>query len=267
MRRLALRLAAAALLVASAPAAPAQAQAPHLITVPDRTDFLTRFDYALSIEALGSSDSRFDWNGHFGGDFDVVGGPRGRVNVLFDYEMLLGGELQPFDPNQSLYVIEVLGGGRSGALEASGVFQHVSRHLGDRAKAFGIAWNLLGAQVAWTRIDDARAFQVRGRAMKGLTADFVDYSGEFSGDVLYRRRLSPRTSLVGRASAVARTVSAFGSRRGTQTGGRGEAAYRLLGPGGALEVYGAIERRIDADPFDRRPVTWATIGLRLESPD
>ena len=40
---------------------------------------------------------------------DLDGGPRGRANAAFNYEAVLGDELQPFDPNQGNYEIELLG--------------------------------------------------------------------------------------------------------------------------------------------------------------
>jgi hypothetical protein len=248
--------------------APASAQAPRIIRPTDAPGFLTAFNYHFSLEAIGSDDPQFSWVGHFGGDFDIVAGPRGRANAAFDYETVLGDELQPFDPNQGNYEIELLGGGRAGRFEPALVFHHTSRHLGDRAKDFGIAWNVLGTQLAWTReAATGDVLQVRARALKAVMADFVDYSAEFSVDVFYRRRLTRLTSVVARGEALARTIDADLSDRGTQRGGRLEVALRIAGRAAGLEVFAGVQRRIDASALAERPMTWALAGLRLQNAD
>ena len=92
-----------------------------------------------------------------------LGGLGDEERVAFDYEPVMGNELQPFDPNQGNYGIELLGAGRRGEFELGLVFHHTSRHLGDRAKDFGIAWNLMGPQVAWTRERANQVWQVGRR--------------------------------------------------------------------------------------------------------
>jgi hypothetical protein len=253
--------------VLTAWSAPVSAQAPRILRPAERAGFLTAFDYHLSLEAIGSDDPQFAWAGQFGGAFDVVGGPRGRGNVAFNYETVLGDELQPFDPNQGNYAIELLGAGRIGEVEIAGVFHHTSRHLGDRAKDFGIAWNHLGAQVAWTRETAGQVLQVRGRALTALTDDYVDYTAEYSTDLLYRRPFGRRTSAVLRGLAIARTTDRDKLGRGTQAGGRAEVALRIAGRAAGVEIYGGVERRIDASAILARPMTWALIGLRIQNAD
>jgi hypothetical protein len=161
----------------------------------------------------------------------------------------------------------LLGAGRFGRFEPALVFHHTSRHLGDRAKDFGIAWNLLGPQVAWTRESGAEVLQLRARALKAVMADFVDYSAEFSVDVLYRRRVGRLTSVVLRGQALARTTDGAVSDRGTQSGGRVEGALRIAGRAAVLELFGGVERRIEASAFVARPMTWALAGVRIQNPD
>jgi hypothetical protein len=247
--------------------APVAAQPSHVVRPAEELGFLTSFNYHLSLEAIGEDDPQFSWVGYLGGDFDFVGGPRGRANAAFEYEVVLGSELQPFDPNQGNYAIELLGAGRLGQVEVGVLFHHSSRHLGDRAKDFGIAWNLIGPQVLWTRESPGATFQVRARALKAWTIDFVDYSAEYSADALYRRRVGRLTSVVLRGDAVARTIDSGVSNRGTQSGWRADAALRIAGRAAALELFGGGERRIEASAFGARPMTWALVGLRILSPD
>ena len=51
-------------------------------------------------------DDRFVWDTHFGGGLDVVDFVSGRINVLIDYEAVLGRQIRAFDPNQGNYALE-----------------------------------------------------------------------------------------------------------------------------------------------------------------
>ena len=248
-------------------ASPARSQAPALIVPAEDAGFLTRLNYHFELEGFAGGDPEFRGTSHFGGDFDVVGGPRGRANALFDYEAVLGDQRQPFDPNQGNYAIELLGAGRVGELEIGGIFHHTSRHLGDRFKDYGIAWNLLGPQVAWTRVGPVHAFQVRVQALAAVMRDAVDYSGEFSIDVLVRRAMGPRWAIVVRGRGVSRTIDRDLSARGGQAGGRGEVAVRVHGRRADVELYAGAERRIEASALDPRPRRWAFVGARVISPE
>jgi len=53
--------------------------------------------------------------------------------------------------------------------------------------------------------------------------------------------------------------------RGGQAGGLFEAGVHLVGPGGALELFAGVERRIDAYPIDRAPQHWFLAGFRVLS--
>lgn len=263
---MAARLARAALAVAVALApAVAAAQVPRVVTPAPALSFLSRFDYHLAIETLSGDDPQFQWDADFGGEFDIVGWPRGRVTAAFNYEAILGEEFQPFDPNQGNYTIELLGGWRRGGFEAAGVFHHVSRHLGDRPKPFGVAWNLLGAQLTWTHEDEATTWQVQGRATPVVMKDAVDYAAEYGANVVYARALAPRVAVVGRGSAVTRTIDDRLSARGAQSGGRLEVALRIRGAAADLELHAGVERRIEPSIFRFRPTSWALMGLRVLS--
>lgn len=257
------------LLLATAP--PARAQVPRVVTAPADAGFLTNFNYHLALEAFSGDDPEFRWDADFGGDFDIVGTPTVRVNALFNYEAILGEEFQPFDPNQGNYVIEVVGGRRWGRTEAAVVFHHTSRHLGDRPKTFGVAWNLLGAQLTWTSVSERRTWQVQGRAAAAVMTDAVDYTGEFSANALYVRHSGGRADLVSRAAVLARTTDAGGSfltaPRSTQVGARGEAGVRVLGRRAVLEIVAGVERRVDAAALFPRGKTWAVLAARIMTRD
>jgi hypothetical protein len=253
--------------LAVATATPAWAQVPRVVEPAARPGFLSRFDYHMAIETLSGDDPQFQWDADFGGEFDVYGAPRARFTTAFNYEMVLGEELQPFDPVQGNYAIELLGARRWGRLEGAVVFHHTSRHLSDRAKDFGIAWNLLGGQATWSAVTPDTTWQLQARGAAALTHDFVDYSGEFSAQALYRHALTSRIGVSGWASLVTRTIDGDVSPRRPQTGGRLEAALRVRGDAAVLEIFAGWERRIEADAFIARPMSWALLGLRLTGPD
>src|SRR6185436_10806259 len=125
---------------------PASAQQPLIAPAPPEPDFFSRSDFHLNAawirtvpalspgsETLG--DRRFMWDTFWGGSADIFDYVSGRVGVIIDYEAVLGGEFQPFDPNQGNYTLEASGSGRLGAqTEVVGMLHHVSRHLSDRSK-------------------------------------------------------------------------------------------------------------------------------------
>ena len=53
--------------------------------------------------------------------------------------------------------------------------------------------------------------------------------------------------------------------RGTQTGARAEGGVRFSGKGAAVELFVAVERRIDPYPLESGIGTWAGAGFRLLS--
>jgi hypothetical protein len=225
--------------------------------------FLPRYRLLASMEALSEHDTHFFWDADFGLAVDVVDFGRGRVHLAFAYETVLGDELQPFDPRQANYGVDVLGTWRRGPTEWGLLLHHVSRHLGDRTKRFGIAWNDLGVQVLHTRTSDRWTWQVRGRALGTVARGFVDYGGDLGGEAIVHRTASPRISAIGSLATHVRLVRGSALDRGAQVGARVEAGVRVEGIAAAVEIVGGAERRVDADPFEFAPRQWVFAGLRI----
>jgi hypothetical protein len=255
------RLAAAVgvLLVLAAPVA-AQKPEPN---PPETPEFMAGYDFHLEAAGLSSGDERFTWDTHWGGDVDIVDYVAGRAKVLVDYEAVLGSEFRAFDPNQGNYTLEASGSARLKGTELAFVFHHVSRHLADRPKRFAIAWNVAGVRalrqlsIGGTRID------LRAEAGKVVEHAFVDYAWTADADARVDRALRPRIGLYGRVAGNVVGVNSAESTRGAQSGGLAEAGLRLAGPGGALELFAGVERRVDADPIERVPIHWVYGGFRL----
>jgi hypothetical protein len=152
-------------------------------------------------------------------------------------------------------------------VEVAGVLHHLSRHLGDRPKRFGIAHNVVEARLMrrLTFSENSLALRFEGGKVTNRSA-IVDYSWRGAMEVIARRRLSARRSLFGRAFGEIIAVDPDIAGRGTQHGGRLEAGIRIAGESGALELFGGLERVIDADPLVREPRHWAVGGFRLVSP-
>jgi hypothetical protein len=245
----------------------ADAQEP-LDRAPDaRPQFLSRYDFHLEAESLLSGgDTRFRWDTHWGGDFDFIDYVRGRLSFLADYQAVLGHEFQPFDPIQGNYTLEVSSSVRLGRMELAGVLHHLSRHLGDRPKTFGIAHNVVEARLMrrLERAQDVLTIRVEGGKVTERST-FVDYTWRAAAEAVARRRVSPRREWFGRLFGEVIAVDESIARRGTQAGGRIEVGLRITGTSAAMELFGGFERVIDADPLDRMPRQWPVGGFRLVS--
>lgn len=244
-------------------AAAAQTVPPHERDPTPSPGFLARFHYHLAMATLSGDDPLVQWDADFGGDFDLVDFGRGRVNVLFNYEAVLGEQFQPFDPVFANYTIGLLGGVRFGTVEVAAVFEHVSRHLSDRPKVFGIAWNGLGAEVSDRRRSGAWDVEGRLRLLGVVAASYVDYDAEVTADLVVRRRWRPRLSWLARGQGrwVATDRQRFG--RSGMAAGLLEAGLRVLGERAALDVIAGVERRVDVDPIRLTPGSWAFLGVRV----
>jgi hypothetical protein len=267
MRRAA--IAACLFLTLAAAASAQQTEPPGFAPAPASADFLTRYDFHLSAAKLSPStpdnitDPRFVWDTHFGGDLDVVDYVSGRVSMLVDYEAVLGSEYRAFDPNQGNYTLEASGSVRVDGTEIAGVLHHVSRHLGDRAKRFPIAWNVLGVR-AMRRVPVAGAtIDVTVGGGKVVQHSTVDYKWTGDLDLLLRRPINERVALFARGTGEIFLIDHTLSDRSRQTGGKVEGGVRLNGPRGAVELFAGYERRIDADPLEFLAHDWALAGFRL----
>lgn len=255
--------AAACLTLALVVPAAAQDPGPAPAAAPSAPAFMSRYDFHLSAAALSSPDERFSWDTHFGGDVDIVDYVGGRVNVLIDYQAVLGSEYRPFDPNQGNYTLEVSGSARVGATEIAGVFHHLSRHLSDRPKRFAVAYNSFGARglrrvlVAGTTVD------VRAEGLAVLQKSYLDYQWTADMDLLLRRPVSKVVSVYGRGAVSFYGIDQAVSKRNRQRGGRFEGGVRLDGRAGAIELFAGYERRVDAYQIDLTPMQWGFGGFRL----
>lgn len=230
---------------------------------PAEPSFVTRYDFRLTGSALSIDDRRFLWGAHFGGDMDLIDYVVGRASISADYEVLLGNEIRAFDPNQSIYTLEASSSLRAGPAEIVGVFHHVSRHLGDRPNPVAIAWNTAGARVLLRRALASATIDLNVDAARVVARAEVDYTWIGQVDVLVRRPLTPRVGAYIHASGQIFGVNPLRAGRTRQTGGMGEAGVKLGGRAGAIELFAGYEKRVDAGPFDRRPLHWGLAGFRL----
>ena len=258
----------AACLVLTLAAGRAAAQQPDQPTVepaPDKPEFMSRADFQLSASAFANDDIRFSWDAHFGGSLDIADYVAGRAGIYVDYEAVLGDEFRIFDPNQGNYTLETFATVRaSTSTEIMGMFHHVSRHLSDRPKRFAIAWNVLGARILHQVHAGGATFDIDLEGGKVVQHSYVDYSWIGELHLQARRPITRAVAVYGRA--VGQIVGVNGDvARDSQRGGSAEAGLRLKGRAGTMELFAGVERRVDADPLDRQPQTWALAGFRLLS--
>jgi len=255
------------LLVFAAPAA-AQVPQPVFVPAPAAPEFLSRYDFHMTVYQLYGSDDpaeRFSWDSHFGGSFDLIDYVFGRASVNVDYEAVLGHEFRPFDPNQANYTLEASLSGRVRDTEIVAVFHHVSRHLSDRPKRDAIAWNELGARLLRRISVGPTLVDLDVEGGRAIQHSFVDYTWLGEVNVLVRHPINERFGVFGRAGGQFFAVNEELAGRGAQTGGLVEAGVRLIGRAAIMEIFAGYENRVDAYPLDREPQHWGLTGLRLLS--
>ena len=254
---------AALMCLAGADARAQQAQSDNAPSTHGVT-FLTRSALNLGAEHLSSDDQRFVWDTHFGGNLDFVDYGVGRLTFAANYQAILGEEFRAFDPTQGNYELEGALSARVRPVEVAGVFYHQSRHLGDRAKRQPVDWNMLGVRVATTRRAGAAALTASADLRGVVQHSFVDYRWELRPQARFDYALKSTVGVL--ASGHVRWLGTDGSRdRGTQTGARAEGGVRFSGKGAAVELFVAVERRIDPYPLESGTGTWAGAGFRLLS--
>ena len=229
------------------------------------TGFLTRSDFSLMLSLLDADDPRFTAAGSLTADVDLFSYERGRTNLFIEYEGVLGSERHDFDLNHGNYVLETSASRDVGGVEVAGVFHHVSRHLSDRSRLGSISWNLFGVRASRRWI--AEAWTIDGRIDVGYVHEphFVDYSWVHDLRVAVRRPLGARTEVFAGGHGQLIRIGDQQARSHGPCGARLEAGLRLQGKAGAVELFGAYERRIDAFPTDRTRVRMFAFGFRIFS--
>lgn len=249
-------------IVASAAAASAQSSIPP---APDRVEFLSRADLRLSGEHLSGENEGFVWEGNFGAEVDLIDYRTGRLTFLANYQVILGEEYRAFDANQGNYILAGAASVRLGAAaEVAAQFYHQSRHLSDRPKRAPVDWNMFGVLVRGGTDLGAVHLDARMDARGVVQKTFVDYRWEVDTRTDVSVPLWSRGHLLGRASLRVLGVDGTGNR-GTQTGYRAEGGVHIDGPGAAVELFVAGERRIDPYPVRLATDTWFSAGFRLLS--
>jgi len=256
---------AVCLVLGTAASSPAQLAPPPRPEAPAGPELFPRYDFHLAANWLGSGDPRFEWDTHFGGDFDLFDYVHGRATFLADYQAVIGNELRAFDPNQGNYTLEAATSWRVRGTELYLVFHHVSRHFSDRPKRVAIAWNVLQARAMKRLSVKGVRVDLRGDAGGVPARAYVDYSWTADLDVRAERPINPHLGVYARGYVEAFGIEKSVSTRNTQSGGRLEAGVRLPGKGGAIELFGGWEQVVDADPVEQRPLQWGFLGFRLAS--
>ena len=255
--------------------AAAQPSQPVVAPAPAAPEFMSRYDFRLSIASLMPStpdvlpavpDDRFSWDSRFGGSFDFADLVVARLGVTVDYQTVMGSEYRPFDPNQGNYTLEGFVSARvSPDTEVAGIFHHVSRHLSDRPKAFAVAYNEVGARVMRRQTFGTTTVDVDLEGGRAVQHSYVDYTWLGEMQLLVRHPINERLSVFAHGSGQAFAVDELVAGRGAQAGGLVEAGVRITGRAGAVEIFAGYEKRVDADPLDRLSRRWGLAGFRLLS--
>jgi hypothetical protein len=246
--------------------APALAQTPAASQPPagpPPVQFLSRFNFHIEAGAVSEPTEMFDWIANLGGDIDFVDYGRGRINFLAQYEVVMGTEYKSFDPNQGNYTLNLSATWRALGGEFLGVFHHISRHYGDRAKTFPIDWNTAGAQFYRPFVLGPALLKGQAYAAKVIQHSYVDYTWDMGASLDAQLPVTPRVSVMLRGSMQRMNVDPTVADRSAQNGGRGEIALRVAGVRAQMELFCAYERRIDAAPVLRTSANWGMAGFRF----
>jgi hypothetical protein len=248
-----------AILVSSATAQPA----PSSASDPPSVQFLPRLDIYAAAKALSGDDPQFMWATRVGANFDFVDYVHGRLLFITDYEGFFGEELQPFDPNQNIYTLAMGLSGRFRGTEIVAMYRHVSRHLIDREKDFGIAWNeVRGLLIRRVPVGDA-AVDLTAEVGNVINRSYVDYEWSLLIHARTERQISPRSAFFVRGTGEYWVVDDTKAGRENKSGGLFEAGVRFGGRGGGLELFGGFEQKVDAEPLARETRSWWYAGFRL----
>jgi len=257
----------------------AAAQQPVIVPAPAQPEFFSYSQFHLSAAWLRTASTepspnhtvpaseRFMWDTFWGGTIDLVDYVAGRAGVIIDYEAVLGGEYQPFDPNQGNYFLEANASARIGErTELAGILHHVSRHLSDRPKVKNpVAYNELGARLLRHDAFGATTLDIDASGGWAIEHAYVDYTWLGDLNVLARIPLTNRLGFYAHGAGHLAGVRGTVPDRGTQSGGLVEIGVRIKGSGGAMELFAGFEKRFDADPLDRESQHWMLAGFRLLS--
>jgi hypothetical protein len=259
---LAIALVGVGALDAAAQTAPLPAAA-----IEDRTGVLTRGAFFLSLAGMETDDPRFSLAARSRADVDMGAYPGGRINFLFDGELVMGSERRRFDLNQANVIFEVSGSYRVGSLELAGVAHHVSRHVVDREFDRVPAWHTIGARAT-------QPFGVGQQSTLAVTLDygrvvqrtFVDYTWTSQLTVRFETPVGESARVFATGSGGFVGVDRTIANRDTQTGARFEGGVHLTTMYAAAEFFAAYERRVDAYPTSRQPSSWFEVGFRFSTP-
>lgn len=230
---------------------------------PSSPEFLSRFDFTVSLATLGSNDPRFSWTGRASADFDVVDYVKGRTSFLAQYDVVLGNQLRPFDPNQGNYNFEGSSSWRLRKTEVAVVFHHLSRHLSDRQNFRSISYNELGGRVLRHFDFDKASLDLRAEVEKVVRHEFLDYSWTSGFHLTARRSLTPTFGVFGHGDFQTYAVDSSIAQRSRQNGGHLEGGVRVKGTRASVEFFAGWEQVVDAYPLERVPQGWSFVGLRL----
>ena len=253
----------------------AQPSQPIVAAAPAAPEFMSRYDFHLSIARLLTStpdppppvpDERFSWDSHFGGSFDFADLVVARLGVTVDYQAVMGSEYRPFDPNQGSYTLEGFVSARVAPdTEVAGIFHHVSRHLSDRPKLFAVAYNEIGGRLMRRQTFGTTTVDLDLEGGRAVQHSYVDYTWLGELQLLVRHPIDERLAVFAHGSGQAFAVNELVAARGAQAGGLVEAGVRITGRSGALEIFAGYEKRVDADPLDRLSQRWGLVGFRILS--
>jgi hypothetical protein len=243
----------------------ALAQTAPVPAVPDGAPpgLLTRAALFVSGAGMKTDDVRFSLAERSGADLDLLTYREGRVNFLFDAELVMGSERRAFDLNQANVIFEASASYRLGSVDIAGVVHHESRHVVDREFDRVPAWHTAGVRAGHLFHASQSTIEVSLEYGRVVQHTFVDYTWTSQLTIRADRALRSSRHLFVASSGGFVGVDSSVPNRGRQTGARAEGGVRFLGRRAAVELFAAYERRVDGYPTSREASSWLEGGFRL----
>ena len=258
-------LGAGAFLFAAVTGAFAQtAPLPEISTGGD-SGWLKRSALFVSFAGMQVDDPRFSWVQRGRGDFDLFRYRQGRVNLLFDTELVMGSERRALDLNHVNVIIETSSSYRLGPIDLSLVLHHESRHVVDRESGVVPAWNTVGARAGHMFVRAPATIDVNVEYDRVVQHTFVDYTWTSQLTIRVDRTLRPQAHFFAAASTGRVGVDRAARMRGPQTGVRAEGGVHVAAERAGVDFFAAYERRVDGFPTSREPSSWLELGVRLDA--
>jgi hypothetical protein len=225
--------------------------------------FLPRSAFFVSVAGMRTGDPRFSLVQRSRADLDLFSYRKGRVNFLIDAELVMGRERRAFDLNHANVIFETSSSYSLGPIDVAAVVHHDSRHVVDREFDRVPAWLRIGARAEHVFLIRQSTIDISLEYGRIVQHTFVDYAWTSQLTIRLDRTLPSGMHVFASGSGGFVGVDRVVLNRSRQTGARTEGGVHVVAERATVDLYAALERRVDGYPTSREPSSWLEFGFRL----